>query len=95
MSHIVNQANVTDILKDITIPVLGLYPGEGQITSKSQERLLKDNLADFSMRKLPTNYHMVQLLFPETCCKYLTEFCLEHDTFEKADAGKYKGSQSD
>ena len=86
MSRIVNQANITDILKDVKVPVLGLYPGEGQITSKSQERLLQNSLSDFSMRKLPTNYHMVQLLFPAVCCEQLMDFCLGHDGLKKADA---------
>ncbi len=86
MSGIVNQANVTDILKDVKVPVLGLYPGEGQITSKSQERLLQNSLSDFSMRKLPTNYHMVQLLFPAVCCEQLRDFCFRHDGLKKADS---------
>jgi 3-oxoadipate enol-lactonase len=86
MAGIVNQANVTDILKDVKVPVLGLYPGEGQITSKSQERLLQNSLSDFSMRKLPTNYHMVQLIFPAVCCEQLMDFCLGHDGLKKADA---------
>ncbi|MEL0324375.1 MAG: alpha/beta hydrolase [Rhodospirillales bacterium] len=86
MSGIVNQANVTDILKDVKVPVLGLYPGEGQITSKSQERLLRNSLSDFSMRKLPTNYHMVQLLFPAVCCEQLRDFCLRHDGLKKSDS---------
>lgn len=86
MSGIVNQANVTDILEDVKVPVLGLYPGEGQITSKSQERLLRNSLSDFSMRKLPTNYHMVQLLFPAVCCEQLRDFCLRHDGLKKADS---------
>jgi 3-oxoadipate enol-lactonase len=86
MSGIVNQANVTDILKDVKVPVLGLYPGEGQITSKSQERLLRNSLSDFSMRKLPTNYHMVQLLFPAVCCEQLRDFCFRHDGLKKADS---------
>ena len=86
MSGIVNQANVTNILKDVKVPVLGLYPGEGQITSKSQERLLRNSLSDFSMRKLPTNYHMVQLLFPAVCCEQLRDFCLRHDGLKKADS---------
>ena len=85
MSGIVNQANVTDILKDVKVPVLGLYPGEGQITSKSQERLLRNSLSNFSMRKLPTNYHMVQLLFPAVCCEQLRDFCFRHDGLKKAD----------
>ena len=85
MSGIVNQANVTDILEDVKVPVLGLYPGEGQITSKSQERLLRNSLSDFSMRKLPTNYHMVQLLFPAVCCEQLRDFCFRHDGLKKAD----------
>jgi len=86
MSGIVNQANVTDILKDVKVPVLGLYPREGQITSKSQERLLRNSLSDFSMRKLPTNYHMVQLLFPAVCCEQLRDFCFRHDGLKKADS---------
>jgi 3-oxoadipate enol-lactonase len=86
MSGIVNQANVTDILEDVKVPVLGLYPGEGQITSKSQERLLRNSLSDFSMRKLPTNYHMVQLLFPAVCCEQLRDFCFRHDGLKKADS---------
>ncbi len=86
MSGIVNQANVTDILKDVKVPVLGLYPGEGQITSKSQERLLRNSLSDFSMRKLPTNYHMVQLLFPAVCCEQLRDFCFRHDGLKKSDS---------
>ena len=86
MSGIVNQANVKDILKDVKVPVLGLYPGEGQITSKSQERLLRNSLSDFSMRKLPTNYHMVQLLFPAVCCEQLRDFCFRHDGLKKADS---------
>jgi 3-oxoadipate enol-lactonase len=86
MSRIVNQTNVTDILKDVKAPVLGLYPGEGQITSKSQENLLTDSLTNFSMRKLPSDFHMVQLLFPAVCCEHLREFCLGHDNLNKADA---------
>jgi len=38
------------------------------------------------MRKLPTNYHMVQLIFPAVCCEQLMDFCLGHDGLKKADA---------
>ena len=79
MSKLVNQANAEQFLKKIDLPVLGLYPTGGQITSNVQEQLLKDGLKDFEIVHLPTRYHMVHLLFPKACTDALLEFCGRRD----------------
>lgn len=79
MSRLVNQANAQGFLAQIDAPVLGLYPTEGQITSRDQERRLREGLADFEIVHLPTGYHMVQLLFPKACTEALKNFCARHD----------------
>ena len=79
MSKLVNQANAEQFLKKIDLPVLGLYPTGGQITSNAQEQLLKDGLKDFEIVHLPTRYHMVHLLFPKACTDALLEFCGRRD----------------
>ena len=79
MSRLVNEANAQDLLPRINVPVLGLYPTQGQITSNEQERLLREGLKDFEVVFLPTGYHMVQLLYPKTCTDALISFCAHHD----------------
>ncbi len=79
MSKLVNEANAKQLLDDINLPVLGMYPTGGQITSNAQEQLLRDGLKNFEIMHLPTRYHMVQLLFPKTCTGALIDFCGRHD----------------
>lgn len=79
MSTLVNSANASGFLQQVTCPVLGLYPTAGQITSDSQEKMLRDGLANFKLVHLPTNFHMVQLLYPKTCAQHVLKFCAEHD----------------
>ncbi len=79
MSKLVNAVDASSFLPDVKAPVLGLYPTSGQITSDRQEKLLRDGLADFEMVHLPTEYHMVQLLYPEECTAALLRFCVQND----------------
>jgi len=79
MSKLVNAANASAFLPDVRCPVLGLYPTSGQITSNAQEEMLRSGLANFAIVHLPTDYHMVQLLYPKTCTARLLEFCARHD----------------
>jgi 3-oxoadipate enol-lactonase len=79
MSRLVNSANAADFLPQIAVPVLGLYPSGGQITSDVQVDLLRSGLANFEMQHLPTPYHMVQLLYPDECTRYLDDFCTRVD----------------
>ena len=48
MSKLVNGANAAGFLTRILVPILGLYPSGGQITSDAQVEMLKDGLANFS-----------------------------------------------
>lgn len=79
MSTLVNSANASGFLPQVTCPVLGLYPTAGQITSDSQEKMLREGLKDFELVHLPTSFHMVQLLYPKTCAQHVLRFCAEHD----------------
>ncbi|MEM8974722.1 MAG: alpha/beta hydrolase [Pseudomonadota bacterium] len=79
MSKLVSQANAHELLAQVNVPVLGLYPTKGQITSDTQESMLKDGLKHFELVHLPTGYHMVQLLYPEACTDALISFCSHHD----------------
>ena len=80
MSKLVNSANASALLSRVKAPVLGLYPNAGQITSEQQIGLLEEQLSNFRLLRLPTDYHMVQLLFPEQCTKALIAFLKEHDS---------------
>ena len=79
MSKLVNSANASALLGDVKAPVLGLYPNAGQITSEQQIGLLEEQLSNFRLLRLPTDYHMVQLLFPEQCTEALIVFLKQHD----------------
>lgn len=74
MSRLVNGANAATFLPLVQQPVLGLYPTAGQITSAVQEALQREKLPQLELIHLPTDYHMVQLLYPEMCTKALIAF---------------------
>ena len=74
MSKIVNAANAKDFLPKIHVPVLGLYPTSGQITSEQQIGLLHQGLADFRIWHAPTRFHMIHLSHPDFCTTKLLEF---------------------
>ncbi len=80
MSKLVNAADASSFLPDVKAPVLGLYPTSGQITSDRQEILLREGLAEFQLVHLPTEYHMVQLLYPRECTEEILRFCSIYDS---------------
>jgi 3-oxoadipate enol-lactonase len=86
MSKLVNAADASGFLPDVRCPVLGLYPTSGQITSAAQEDMLRTGLADFEVVHLPTDFHMVQLLYPRTCTAHVLRFCAHHDGVALEDA---------
>jgi len=76
---LVNGANAASFLPRVKAPVLGLYPTEGQITSAEQERMLIDNLRDFTLVHMPTRYHMIHHIAPAACATQLLHFIARHD----------------
>ena len=78
-ARLVNGANITTYLPRVKAPVLGLYPTSGPITSAEQEQMLSDNLSDFRLVHLPTQFHMVQHIMPAACANHLLHFAARHD----------------
>src|SRR5262245_41748767 len=78
-AKLVNAANASSFLPRVKAPVLGLYPTEGPITSTEQERMLIENLRDFSLVHLPTRYHMIHHIAPASCATQLLHFIARHD----------------
>jgi 3-oxoadipate enol-lactonase len=76
---LVNGANAAGFLPRVTQPVLGLYPTNGPITSAEQEQMLVDQLEDFTLVHLPTQYHMVHHIAPAACATHLLHFMAQHD----------------
>jgi pimeloyl-ACP methyl ester carboxylesterase len=79
MSRALHAASALPYLPKIEAPVLGLYPSAGPITSAEQMRMLKENIRDFTLMQLPSNFHKIQLMFPHTCAMHLLHFAAMHD----------------
>jgi 3-oxoadipate enol-lactonase len=79
MSALVNAASMKDYLPRIRVPVLGLYPTQGQITSAEQEQMLRDQIRKLEMVHLPTAYHMIHLLHARECATRTLAHCARHD----------------
>jgi len=76
---LVNGANAAGFLPQVKQPVLGLYPTNGPITSAEQEQMLVEQLENFRIVHLPTQYHMVHHIAPATCAAHLLHFIAQHD----------------
>ena len=79
MGNLVNRANVAAYLANINVPVLGLYPTNGPLTTPEQEQMLIDSIPDLRMVHMPTSYHKVQMVFPAGCATQLLHFIAQHD----------------
>ena len=74
MSQVLHRTSALSYLAKIKAPVLGLYPSKGPITSEEQMRLLKKNIRDLKLIHLPSDFHKIQLMFPQTCANHLLHF---------------------
>ena len=79
MAGLVMQANVQGYLQRVTVPVLGLYPSEGPITTPEQKQLLRDHIKNLRLVQLPGTFHKVQLMYPAACALHLLHFAAQHD----------------
>ena len=78
-ARFVNGANASAFLDKVNVPVLGLYPTNGPITSAEQEQMLLDRIRNLKIVHLATRYHMVHHVAPATCAKQLLYFISQHD----------------
>ncbi|MDB5812252.1 MAG: alpha/beta-hydrolase [Betaproteobacteria bacterium] len=79
MGGLANRANVAAYLANIKLPVLGLYPTNGPLTTPDQEAMLISNIKDLRLVHMPTSYHKVQMVFPAGCATQLLHFISAHD----------------
>ncbi len=78
MSRLASKADATPVLTSIKMPVLGLYPDGGKITSE-QEAVLREKIANIRIVHIPTTYHMVWVLAPSQCADHILHFMAVHD----------------
>jgi 3-oxoadipate enol-lactonase len=71
---LVKHASAEAYLPKIGVPVLGLYPTSGALTSAEQEALLIRGIRDLTMIHLPTPSHAVLTLEPDVCARHLLAF---------------------
>ena len=79
MSRALHASRALPYLARIQAPVLGLYPSDGPITSAEQMSMLKDNIRDLQIVRLPSTFHKIQLMFPRACATHLLHFASAHD----------------
>ena len=79
MGELVNRANVASYLANIKVPVLGLYPTNGPLTTPEQEQMLINSIQYLRLIHMPASYHKVQMIFPAACATHLLHFIAQHD----------------
>ena len=79
MSRALHASSALPYLAKIEAPVLGLYPSAGPITSDEQMTLLKQNIRNLQVIRVPSTFHKIQLMFPRTCATHLLHFAAAHD----------------
>ena len=92
---LLRHANAKSYLARIKVPVLGLYPTAGALTSSEQEALLETEIRDFRLIHLPTSSHAVLTLEPEACARHLVDFIeARASAAEVIDTFRYHGPDS-
>ncbi len=79
MGELVNRADVSSYLAKVKVPVLGLYPTAGPLTTPDQEQTLIDSIENFRLVHMPSSFHKIQLIFPAACANHLLHFIAQHD----------------
>ncbi|MGE5524408.1 MAG: alpha/beta fold hydrolase [Rhodospirillaceae bacterium] len=79
MGEVVNRADTTSYLSRVRVPVLGLYPQAGPLTTPEQEATMRRHMPQMRIVHLPADYHKIQLMFPATCASHLLHFIAQHD----------------
>lgn len=62
------------VLPKVTLPVLGLYPGQGLVTGP-HEAGLRAGIPHIRIHHLPTRHHAIQVMMADECATVLRAFC--------------------
>ena len=79
MYRMISNANATPYLSRIKAPVLGLYPEGGVITKDEHLEVLRSEVKDVRIVRVPSRYHSIQMVSPATCALELLHFAAQHD----------------
>jgi 3-oxoadipate enol-lactonase len=77
-SELVNSANASVYLPQITCPTLAIMPTLGQITDADQEELLRTQIKDIQIENIDSKFHMIHLTHHEDCIDRLLDFLGVH-----------------
>ncbi len=78
MTKLLDEVDVTPFLPRLKVPVLGLYPTKGRTINADQEAVLR-TVPRLKMIHFPTPYHLIWILMPEICAKYILAFLAMED----------------
>ena len=84
MVRFASGADVTPLLERISVPVLGLYPTAGAVTSDEQLAVMREKIRDLRIIHLATASHMTWILEPAVCARHILEFISAHDGSPRA-----------
>ncbi len=79
MSKVAAKLDLMSVLPRVKLPVLGLYPAEAKITTVEEEAILRRDLTNFRMIRLPSKYHMIWAQAPASCAEYILHFISAQD----------------
>ncbi len=68
-------------LSEVKAPVLGLYAADGPIIDNEQLRLLREQVRNCRIVRVPSQYQSIQNFKPATCAREVLHFAAQHDGF--------------
>lgn len=74
-----STVDVSLLLPRIQAPVLGLYPSHGKTASDDQLEVLRQNVKQARVVRLPGSHHMVWVTSPATCAQQMLYFMASLD----------------
>ena len=79
ISHWLSDASAVPYLRKIKAPVLGLYASHGPIVDEGQLRLLREQVPDIRIVRVPSRYQSIQNFESATCAREVLHFAARHD----------------
>jgi 3-oxoadipate enol-lactonase len=73
-SELVNSANVSNLLPQITCPTMAVLPTHGQITDANQENILSTQVKGIQIEHIDSKFHMIHLTHHNECIDLLLRF---------------------
>lgn len=79
MTRWLSEATVVPYLPKIKAQVLGLYASQGPIIDGEQLRLLREQVRDIRIVRVPSRYQSIQNFQPAACALEVLHFAAQYD----------------